>query len=276
VLACSFLLLAGTASAHKAHHKRAHVAALGAPTCEVRSLPSFIAQGEFTTAATVADVVEVECNPNIYGTGSKIKITASQLFTRCKGRLTWYVPNPYSETGGKGVSLELDAAGNATVALIAGPGCSPGESLITAHMEEEPFETVTTSFAVLPPVTTPQGVTALPSAQVEDDFSSAVATVLQLEFTGGSEKEVRVGSEELYHRCRIAPHIRWITIDRRVIAGVSEIEHVQLDNDGNSFVLVIGGESCAEGPSLIEADLESKPFTTVTTNFTIEAPRRTF
>ena len=50
-------------------------------TCVVHSLPSFIAQGEnvgdIKTAATVADIVEVECDPTIYGTGSKIKITAN-------------------------------------------------------------------------------------------------------------------------------------------------------------------------------------------------------
>src|SRR5450631_4033902 len=72
-----------------------------AATCVVHSLPSFVAQGENVnqgdgenpnegnTEATVADVIEVECNPTIYGTGSKIKITASQLFSRCQGRVTW-------------------------------------------------------------------------------------------------------------------------------------------------------------------------------------------
>src|SRR6476660_5850746 len=60
-------------------------------TCVIHSLSSFVAQGEFGATATVADVVEVECNPMIFGTGSKIKITASQLFSLCKGSLTWYV-----------------------------------------------------------------------------------------------------------------------------------------------------------------------------------------
>ena len=136
--------------------------ALAAPsnTCTVHSLPSFIAQGEFTTAAEVADVVEVECDPILYGTGSKVKVTASQLFSRCKGDVTWYVPNPFREAKGRGVTLELDADGGATVALLAGPGCAAGESLVTAHEEEEPFETATTSFTVLPPVDTPPGVFA--------------------------------------------------------------------------------------------------------------------
>jgi hypothetical protein len=40
-------------------------------------------------------------------------------------------------------------------------------------------------------------------------------------------------------------------------------------------VIVLGDSSCAPGASLIEADLEAKPFTTLTTLFTIEAPRPT-
>jgi hypothetical protein len=267
VLASSVFALAGTATAATTP------AAVG--TCVVHSLPSFTAQGEESTAATVADVVEVECNPNIYGTGSRIKITASQLFSRCEGKLTWYVPNPYEEVVGKGVTVRLDADGNATVALIAGSGCSAGESLVSAHMEEEPFETFTTSFTVLPPNITTPGVFALPSTQVEDSLSSSVATIIEAEFADGSEKEVRIAGEELFARCRIAPHLRWIRDNREVESDKSEIEKVPLDNDGNGFVVAVGDGSCAEGPSLIEADLESKPFTTFMTNFTIEAPRPT-
>ena len=192
--------------------------ALAAPssTCTVHSLPSFVAQGEFTTAAEVADVVEVECDPLVYGTGSKIKVTASQLYSRCKGDLSWYIPNPFGEAKGRGVTLELDADGNATVALLAGPGCAAGESLVTAHEEEEPFETATTSFTVLPPILTPPGVTALPSTQVEDSSSSAVATIVETEFADGSEKKAHIGSEELFDRCRVAPHLHWVRMSREV------------------------------------------------------------
>ena len=59
------------------------------------------------------------------------------------------------------------------------------------------------------------------------------------------------------------------------VSGVSEVTGVTLDNDGNAFVVVIGDSSCAEGPSLIEADLESKPFTTFTTTFTTLPPQPT-
>jgi hypothetical protein len=250
-------------------------------TCVVHSLPSFVAQGEantqgeFNTAATVADVVEVECNPSIYGTGSRLRVTANQLFSRCKGRLTWYVPNPYRVEQGNGVSVELDADGNATVALLAGPGCMAGESLITAHMEEEPFESFATAFSVLAPQLTPPGVSAKPAAQVEDSLSSGVATIIESEFESGSEQKVHIGSEELFHRCRVPPHLHWIRENREEQSGVSEIREVQLDNDGNAFVIAIGDASCAPGASLIEADLESKPFTTFTTTFTVLPPQPT-
>ncbi len=274
-------LIPGTAQARAARPARApgstRVAAAANPsaTCLVHSLPSFTAQGEFETTATVGDVVEVECNPEIYGTGSKVKITASQLFSRCKGKLTWYVPNPFTVVEGGGVTVELDADGNATVALLAGPGCAAGESLVTAHMQEEPFETFTTSFTVLPPRNTTPGVFALPAAQVEDANSSAVATIIETEFAGGSEKNVHISSEELFHRCRVAPHLHWVRMSGKVETGTPEVREVQLDNNGNAFVIAIGDASCAEGPSLIEADLESKPFTTFSTTFTVEAPQPT-
>jgi hypothetical protein len=249
-------------------------------TCVIHSLPSFVAQGENTgqvnTEATVADVIQVGCNPNVYGTGSKITITASQLFTRCQGKVTWYVPNPFAEVpNARGVTVRLDADGNAIVALRAGPECSAGEVLVTAHMNEEPFESVTTSYSVLPPVTTPPGVFALPATEVEDASSSGVATIIETEFAGGSEKFVHIASEELFHRCQIAPHLRWVRMSGAREDGVAELGGVQLDNDGNGFVIALGDASCAEGPSLIEADLLSKPFTTFSTFFNIEAPRPT-
>ncbi len=273
ILASSLFLLAGAASAQ---------AATG--TCKVHSLPKFIAQGEESASATVADVVEVECDPTIYGTGSKMRITANQLFTICKGDVTWYVPNPFRTETGRGVNVELDADGNATVALRAGPGCTPGESLISAHMEEEPFETFTTSYSVEPPQPTEEGVFARPARQVEDAESSAVATIIETEFTNGSEKPVHISAEELYHRCRIAPHLHWVLMNGEVISGTPEIggegigelaSPLTLDNDGNAFVIAIGDRSCAPGASLIEADLEAKPFSTHVTEFTIDPPQVT-
>jgi hypothetical protein len=278
-LASSLFLLAGTASAHGTAPTSASTTKA---TCEVHSLPSFIAQGEFGASATAADIIEVECDPTVYGTGSPMRVTDFQLFSRCK-TLTWIVPNPFSRTTGPGVEVRLDADGNATVAVVAGPGCQVGETLVSAHMLLEPFETFTTPFTVLPPVPTTPGVFALPNHQVEDAFSSGFATIIQAEFKQGSEKFVRIGSEELFARCRVGPKLRWFEeigppgdgAALVEVAGLPELTKVQLDNDGNAFVIAVGDSSCAEGPSLIEADLESKPFTTFTTEFNVEAPRPT-
>ncbi len=243
--------------------------------CLVHSLPSFVAQGEGATAATVGDVVEVECNPAAYGSDSKVRITASQLFSSCNDSLTWYVPNPYAVMSGQGVTLELDADGNATVALIAGPGCSAGDTEISAHTEEEPFETVTAPFNVLPPSDTAPGVFALPASEVEDARSSSVATIVEAEFPGAPQQSISIASEALRARCRLAPHLHWIRMDGTEVLGMGEIDEVKLDDDGNAFVLAIGDSSCAEGSSEIEADLESMPFTTLTSSFNILPPQPT-
>ena len=143
VLASSCFSLAGTASAHGTAPTPTTTSKA---TCVVESLPSFVAQGEFGASATAADIIQVECNPEVYGTGSPIRITANQLFSRCNGKLTWIVPNPFSRSEGNGVTVKLDADGNATVAVVAGPECQVGESLVSAHMLLEPFETFTTPF----------------------------------------------------------------------------------------------------------------------------------
>ena len=100
-----------------------------------------------------------------------------------------------------------------------------------------------------------------------------MATIIETEFAGGSEKFVHIASEELFHRCQASPHLRWVRMNGVKEEDVAEVGPVQLDNDGNAFVIALGDASCAEGPSLIEADLLSKPFTTFMTDFTIEPPQ---
>jgi hypothetical protein len=279
MLCAGVLAAAGAAQAQArtmAAGARAEASAAQAATCVVHSLPSFVEQGEFALEATVADVVEVECNPFVYGTGEEVEITASELFDRCAQSLTWYEPDPFKEVvGARSVDVPLDADGNATVALRAGPGCSPGESLVAVHMLQAPFESFATSFSVLPPGPTPEGVFAAPAVAVEDAHSSSVATVLEAEFHGAGEEPVRFGASELAARCRVAPRIRWIRMDGSKLEGTSEITGISLDNGGNAFVIVLGTSSCAEGTSLIEADLETSPFTTFTTAFTILPPQPT-
>jgi len=271
ILCCSMFLLAGTAAAAESEGE----------VCKIESLPGFTAQGEFGTTATVADVIQVECNPEIYGTKAKLTIEAFQVWTRCERKVTWFVPNNpltgYRRVEGQKVEVELDPDGNATVALLAGPNCSIGsDNLITVHTQQSPFESFATSFAILVPQVTPKGLFATPGSQVEDAYSSAFATIIQAELPAvNGEQTARIGSEELFHRCRLSPHLRWIRINGEEVTNTSEITGVPLDNDGNGFVIVLGDSSCAAGASLIEGDLEASPFTTLTTEFTVEAPRPT-
>jgi hypothetical protein len=267
VVLASVFLMAGTASASAA-------SPASSGECVIISLPEFTSQGEEGNEGTVADIVEVSCDPFKYGTGSKVKVTAYQLYLGCHDDLTWYVPNPYSEVTGSGVTLELDADGNAVVALRAGPHCSNVESFVTAHMETLPYESFTTVFHVEPPRPTPAGVTAIPARQIEDASSSAVATIVEAEFPGISEEPVHIASEELYHRCRLEPHLHWVLENGETTENTPEVNGVELDNDGNAFVIAIGDHSCAEGASLIEGDLEVQPFTSPEpTTFTIEPPQ---
>jgi hypothetical protein len=291
VLATSLVAFAGTASAHATHHKQANEPGGGGKpeTCVVHALPSsFMDQGEFGTASSIADVIEVECEP-VYAE-HHVTISANELFSRCDRQLNWL------PLGGSGhaareapsVTVQLDNAGNATVVVLGGPSCAAGESLIAAHLTEAPFTTVTTGFTVLPPRVTEPGVFATPSTKVEDENTSSVATIVQVEFPPVfAEETVNINASQLYARCHNAPKLAWIRPVTEsegpgefnrvyVVSTGEEVTGVQLDNDGNAFVVLFGETSCAAGTSLIEASLEHAPYTTYTTNFTIEPPRPTF
>lgn len=275
VFASSLLLLAGTASARGTAGPQG---AEGTGSCHIRSLPSFVAQGEFEQSATVADVIEVSCDPFTYSAGAPITITASQLYSRCKSEMSWYDPNDEghfrTEENSRSFEVHLDVDGNANVALIAGPKCMVGESLITVDENQSPFETFTTSYQILPAVNTPPELKVTPAAQVEDAESSAVITIAQAEFSGASEQHVRLGYEQLADRCERSPGAILIKADREQVSGNEETENaIELDNNGNGFAIIAGVDSCAEGVSLIESDLESSPFTTQTAEFTTESPR---
>ena len=290
VLASSLLLLAGTASAHGTVRG---AGTEGEGSCTVKSLPSFIAQGEFENAATVGDIIEVSCNPYVYSAGASVTVTASQLYSRCH-EVTWYdpteladdavEPEPGDDVGetessgsGRSFTLHLDVNGNANVGLIAGPKCMVGESLITVDENESPYETFTTSFQVLPAVNTPQGIYVTPSSQVEDATTSSVVTAVQAEFSRASEQYVRLGMGQLYDRCEVGDKDLLVKANREAIETTREhLKAIELDNNGNGFALLLGSNSCAEGTSLIEGDLESAPFTTETGTFTVEAPKVRF
>ena len=214
-LICSLSLMAGTASARGT----SPAASTDPGQCTVKSLPGFTAQGELGTVASVADVIEIGCHPNEYGTFSELSISDPQLYSRCYENMLWV--GLYDVSDGPTVYTLVDADGNATVVLEAGPGCQVGETLVSVHELEEPYESFSTGFAVLEPMETPKGVYALTdektssgeSSQIEDDVTSSVGTVIEAEFPGASEDPVRLASEELWARCRgeDGPGIIWIT-----------------------------------------------------------------
>jgi hypothetical protein len=272
VLLVSSLVLTGTAMAHKSPVK-VKPAAEEAPAgeCSVRTLPSFVDQGEFGEAGSIADVVQVSCGP-VYA-GQMVKISSEELYNRCGGHLTWSAPYPYSPVSGSSFTVQLDDAGNATAVLWAGPSCASGESLISVHLVEAPYTTSTTSFMVLPPASSPPGVTASPAGEIEDATYGSVGTIVQVEFPSvDAERRVDINAEQLYARCLVAPHLTWVGADAKVL-GEGETVEVKLDNDGNAFVVLLGGASCASGDSEIEASLVEAPYTTYTTNFTIIPPQ---
>src|SRR5271166_4958996 len=127
--------------------------ALASPTCVLHSLPSFVAQGNFAANNSVADIVEVGCEPSY--AGRTLEVSAEQLYYRCHEHLSWSSPYPYAETSGPSVTVKLDADGNATVALWGGPECLSGETLIEAGMATAPFFTAYTRFTVEAPRVVP-------------------------------------------------------------------------------------------------------------------------
>jgi hypothetical protein len=169
--------------------------------------------------------------------------------------------------------VQLDNDGNAIAELWGGPSCAPSTDRISASLNAPPFTTVATSFTMLPPANTKPGVTANPKSIVEDSVYSAAATVIQVEFPSVyAEKFVTIKSDELYTRC--ANTLGWVGPDAVPLASGPEAT-VQLDNNGNAFVVAIAGPSCASGTSTITADLTTVPYTTYVGHFTILSPRPT-
>jgi hypothetical protein len=232
----------------------------------------------------VADIVEIECE-SVYAE-HYVKVSSQELYNACADKLAWYVDEKGYTNGPSVGKVQLDDDGNATVAVWGGPSCaSISESLVSAHLEEAPYQTVTTAFTVKAPHTTAPGVTASPSSQVENDTISAAVTIVQVEFPPVyAEKEVNVSDEQLYDSCQLTEPIAWVgpdageTVEGEPGLRVGGVESVKLklDNDGNAFVVLFGYDSCAAGPSEIDASLEVAPYTTYTTTFTVIPPEETF
>jgi len=282
ILVLSVFMLAGTASAQKTKVKPATGTAQG---CVVHSLPSFMGQGEEGLVhagipSSVADVIEVECeDAGKLQYGGEIKISDLELYNRCHkngGTVEWFTSSGASGEGSpnEGIEARLDDDGNATVALVA-TNCRPGETTVVVDENDYPFETYMTTYTVLPPEASEEGVWAMPSKAVESDIESSVVTIVQVEF-GVVETPIDINAEQLYDRCH--HEVLWIDSEGKLLAAdTGRIEsEIETDNDGNAFVVVFGRKSCQPGNVKIFADLEeAESFQTVHNTFEIESPRPT-
>jgi hypothetical protein len=309
VLISSLLLMAGTASAHGTVLSPQGASKAESPNCKIYTLAGLKRQGEFGNVGSVGDIVSVECNPEIFPGGTPIEISDAQLESRCSGLGTgfhgiiWVNPNEFSkgvptaETGNS-IKVELDGDGNVNVALVAGPNCAVGGTVVSGHTEPGKGNTTVESFAAGFAVETakpsPEGVTVMPKTQVEDEESSSVATLIQTEYAS-TEAKVRIAAPELFSRCEVAPFgiatakVIWLRpnfegagflgVGKELAGGTALVpggdEALKTDNDGNAFVIAIGAESCQPGKSFFEADEEASPFNTEEPSFTIEAPQPT-
>src|SRR5581483_6439619 len=245
-----------------------------APLCVVHSNGPTVESGEGANESTVADIIQVECRP-IFSQQS-VTIDASQLFFQCRGNLFWLSPaattlvGPFAQ-----FTVALDNDGNATAVVFGGPSCAAATARIFASLNAPPFPTASTTFTILPPQNTPHGVFASPRSEVEDAIFSSVATVVQVEFSPvQAERFVTLQSQELFARCAGFFSLIWFSLTGTILAIGPEAV-VQLDNNGNAFAVVVGTPSCAAGTSTITAELQTVPYTTFSTNFTILSPRPT-
>jgi hypothetical protein len=269
-------------------------AAAEAASCVIHSLPSMMREGELANVGEVGDIVEVECDSAVIIPGTKVEIEDSQLYSRCGGKVTWVDPNEFAtgelkEEKGRSITVEVDGEGNATVALVAGPNCSVGGTVVAAHTQagggNKLVESFSAAFAVESARVTPPGATVTPAIQVEDEESSSVATLVQAE-SSFTETRVRVAAPQLYSACELAPHVTWLRANGELVAGKKELaggsalepagdEAIKTDNDGNAFVVAIGDSSCQPGKTYFEVDLEEGSFETFETPFTILPPQPT-
>jgi hypothetical protein len=231
-------------------------------------------QGFGREASSVADILEMNCEATF--AGDTVALSSTGLYAQCEHHLTWSAPNPYKPVTASSIKVKLDGNGDATVVLWGGPHCQREEAVISGHVEKPPYTTVTTTFSVLPPRPTQPGVAALPSSEAEDSIHRSAATILQLEFPPEfAEEYVTITAPALERRCSVAPHLLWFGAGARELAyGKESVLKVQLDNDGNAFVVVLAGASCARGESLILATLEEAPYIQFTTIFTVLQPEQ--
>jgi hypothetical protein len=257
LVTCAMALLWGSATSQAATKGE----------CVLHSLPSFVAQGLSTYAASVADIAEVACFEEA---GQLVTLEDPELYVHCANQLNWAQPVPYAKTSGPSFNVTLDTFGNATVVLWSS-GCSAGETHLRAILGVAPNTTSEESFTVFPPVETPPGIYVLPSHQVEGSRGT-FATIVESEFGArGARQRAEVSASNPFHRCKTTPHLRWI-FQGKEKAGIKAVK-LTLDNDGNGFAVILGGPSCTAGESLILSELIGPPYTQYVTSFVAVPPR---
>jgi hypothetical protein len=290
VVASSLLLMCGTASAHGTAVPQGGMAE--SSNCAIKSLPGLMRQGELISVGSVGDIIEIECNPQVFPGGTPVEVEDAQLQSRCEngglgGGITWAtLAQPIAH--GRSVKAFLDGDGNATIDLVAGPNCAVGGTVVSAHTElgfgNTTVESFSTAFAVEEAKPSTEGVTVMPTSQVEDEVTSSASTLIQVE-SSSTEAKVRVAAPELNSRCELGGSLflrpNGELVPAKELAGGTDkvdpsgTEALATDNDGNAFVIAIGFGSCKPGKSYFEVDLEASPFTTEQPAFTILPPQPT-
>jgi hypothetical protein len=303
VLVFSLCLMTGTAVARtrhaSIHPKVTKKATTPGEECVVKTEPgAFMDQGESVlggpnNASSVADIIEVECLEEY--AGSKVKVADQELWERCKNAagehlVSWTVPPAtpaeFADTSAEAEGT-LDNDGNVTF-VVWGTNCAKGETLVTADLEAGKHPTVFTTFEVTPPKVTPEGVYVYPAveapkeagegATMDNDINSSNAAIVEVEFSPEfAEEFVNINDRQLFAKCKLGNKLVWVGPDEEELTTGPEagVEKVQLDDDGNAFVVLIGGESCQAGATLVEASLEVAPYTTVHTNLNVLPPEPT-
>jgi hypothetical protein len=246
------------------------------PPCGVTANPAtFVDQGEYGAASSVATVVEVECNP-VYAE-DEVTIDSNQLYSACAGNLSWDSDPFITQSGdtwseGSTTYAYLDDDGNATAVAWGGPSCAPTNVDIYASLDAPPYYTAMTTFGIRAPRSTTHGVYVTPAKYVEDATYSSVATIIQVEYPSyDAEQDVTINADEVYERC---DSTEWIGGDEDYFGSDTPNVTVSLDNDGNAFIVLLGS-GCSSGPSTISADIDISPYTTYNATFTILSPRPT-
>jgi hypothetical protein len=247
------------------------------PVCIATTSPSsFVESGLYPQESSVAFVITVECKP-VYGE-QQVELFSPQLYSACHGTLSWaqaaFFPSD-TAVDTESFDVTLDNDGNATAVVWGGPSCAAAKVLIQADLTVSPYSTADAYATIAPPHNTKKGLYAYPASEVEDEFTSSVAVTFYAEFPASqAENWVEIGDSQLYDACH--GNITWIGPDETILGTDVKSVQVQLDDNGNAWVVAIAGPSCAAVPTQATADLfDTPPYTTYTTNFTIKSPRPT-